>query len=306
MTWERKSASAPSNSPFGEPVGNDDADPDGLRRKVVKEEVRLDGPKFDYRRELQASDGSYQGKGRASYDGETSARLIGSSDRERPAGGTIETEPYPHEVKAAYIGPLTLVYRPYLEGLWDLWPERWHLESSDRRIGDVSCIVIRQDWPEVPIVDEFWLDPAREFLPLRTIQIVEGKPRITTDIEYQRDEEHGWVPSGWRIVYVGEKGDLRETSEITVTHYEINQPIPHEEFVITFPAGAVVEDRRRSESKDGQPVRGRDHTIETAVPAAEVGRPVERSFRWWYLAAAGAAVLLLAAGLVYYRRQPAA
>jgi hypothetical protein len=89
-----------------------------------------------------------------------------------------------------------------------------------------------------------WLDPAMDYSVRRYVQSVGGKPVITLDITYDRDPKHGWIPKRWSSIWMNPETDTLVMAEnAEVTSYEINVPIPADEFKIEFPPGTNVHDK---------------------------------------------------------------
>jgi hypothetical protein len=87
-----------------------------------------------------------------------------------------------------------------------------------------------------------WVDPSRSFSLVRYSLSSEGKILLTTDLTYTQSSEHGWVAVGWKIVETDRSGSLKRSTNATVTHWEINTPIPPNEFDLDFPPGTLVRD----------------------------------------------------------------
>ena len=126
------------------------------------------------------------------------------------------------------------------------------------KIGDAACVVIqhelREGWTE-----SYWLDPARDDLPLRQHVVVNGQDFLRVDLSYRLDG-NDWVPTGWKETMIGIGGAIRLASTSTVTSFTINQPIPASEFEIAIPPGAHVEDTREDR---GSAARAREVKLKT-------------------------------------------
>lgn len=293
----------PGVSPPGAPdsMSRSPSAASSIKRFESANTLWFDGPKFSHRFEPRdPSDENLSIRNRTAFDGVSSQKLLESKDRRRGASGMVSKNPHEFAMITADARPVLMIYRAMTEHLSDIQFDRLSLVSTQRRIGDVQCIVLRQNGSHgIPISNEYWLDPSRDYLPTQMITFVEQKPRTRIQIDYETDSEYGWVPAKWKLTQTNEIGDLVVSIKATVIQYEINTPVDPNEFQITFPKGTLVEDRRRG--GEGVPVRR--EIIQSAVPAAQIGQPVERLSSWWYLAAAGAAALVLAGWLAYRRRK---
>jgi hypothetical protein len=95
--------------------------------------------------------------------------------------------------------------------------------------------------------ESYWLDPNRDYLPLRKHVSLEGRDSDRIDWTYRLDQTDGWIPIGWKDLSVGEDG-ASTCGLCTVTSYSINGPLPASEFEIEPPKGAEVQDLRDSTS----------------------------------------------------------
>ncbi len=61
-------------------------------------------------------------------------------------------------------------------------------------------------------------------------------------IEYRQDGLQGWVPKSWVWHDFNEAGKLVSAYRYEVSKWSVNQPIPDQDFEITFPVGAWVNE----------------------------------------------------------------
>jgi hypothetical protein len=125
-------------------------------------------------------------------------------------------------------------------------PSTYHVVAGRGKIGDVACVMIETEH-NPGMQESYWLDPNRDYLPLRKHVSFDGRDSARIDWTYRLDQTHGWIPSGWTDLWVGEDG--ASTCELcTVTSYSINGPLPPSEFELEPPKGAEVQDLRDSTS----------------------------------------------------------
>jgi len=100
----------------------------------------------------------------------------------------------------------------------------------------------------------FYIDPAREYLPLRYTVMVGGRLSTQVDIGYEQDEKVGWVPINWSVVRYNKVGNLLHYScKGKVLNYSINEDIPASVFEIDFPVGTQMTDTRKGNYVLAQP-----------------------------------------------------
>ena len=107
--------------------------------------------------------------------------------------------------------------------------------TAPGKIGDVACIIIEQE-PYDGQHRSYWLDPARDYLPLRQHQTLNGVDTDRVDISYRLDGTKGWIPVGWKESSIGMGGKLLAPLTDTVKSYTVNEPIPAAEFYIETPS----------------------------------------------------------------------
>ena len=88
--------------------------------------------------------------------------------------------------------------------------------------------------------DEMWVDPMRNYLPLRYAIREKGEERWVVEVSYKEIAHEGWKPASWRssLLY---QGDVWQSSAIDMTHCTINQPVPQSEFAPQLPIGTWVQ-----------------------------------------------------------------
>ena len=90
--------------------------------------------------------------------------------------------------------------------------------------------------------ESWWIDPSQGYSLVRyTWTDAEGRISRQTDVNYQQDAEHGWVPSLWRYRWLDGNGNATTTLIARVTKYKINPDLPEETFTFEFPPGAIVD-----------------------------------------------------------------
>jgi beta-lactamase regulating signal transducer with metallopeptidase domain len=152
-------------------------------------------------------------------------------------------------------------------------PSKFRVVAGRRKIGNIACVVIETELnPGMHI--SYWLDPARDYLPLRAHRTLNGEDRERVDIFYRVDPTFGSIPVGWKEASVGLGGALLGSATDTVTSFSINQPIPESEFEVETPPGAEINDSRidgRSEREKAE-----DTTRKAKIAAIMAAREARR------------------------------
>ncbi|HLJ92934.1 MAG TPA: hypothetical protein VKU02_07055 [Gemmataceae bacterium] len=246
----------------------------------------------------------------AAFNGEINKSFRPAQIQEYPQG-FIGDEKYITGLNVYNLRPVLVPFRPFRYQSWGYFSEADLLKNyatiRSAIIDAHRCIVLRETGMSRPNYKELWLDPEREYIPLREVMFARGKPYLQIDWEEYRREALIWVPVAWKIQELN--GGIMKSVRGTVVECTINQPIPAEEFEIEFPSGTWVIDRR-SKDRYGTP----SHYIlkdsgKRMISAEELNSKTyqqlnaeQRFTTRWTLAVAASAAALLVIALVLYRR----
>ena len=164
--------------------------------------------------------------------------------------------------------PMGLALRP-LSPASEWTPQNCRIESEDSVVGNVHCVKITKYTGDR--AETRWVDPKRDFVVVQEGG-ASGLPWMV--IEYQRDPQHGWVPSRWSWQLSGKTplswGTATKDSaggngasepasfQATVTRYVINEKFDADPFATTEPPGALVYDVTDDSSV---PSKGEEHSV---------------------------------------------
>jgi hypothetical protein len=184
------------------------------------------------------------------FDGVTTRSLSFSDDPQSP-GGVLDIMAGSLLLHGGFpIDHLILVFRPFdarfkddskVAELRD--PARFRVRKQKGRIGNVACVVIETE-PGRGTLLSYWLDPARDYLPLREHRMEDGEDRERVDFSYRADPTCGWALAGWTHANAGDSGSLWVPWTDTIIEFTVNQPIPASDFQIDPPPNVKVQDRR--------------------------------------------------------------
>lgn len=107
--------------------------------------------------------------------------------------------------------------------------------TNRKAIIDGSAMVVLQQNE-----NEVWLDPARQYVPIRYYQNLHGKLDRFIEVDYSFDQRHGWLPKAWKNVDLAPSGELVSSMSLTVTKCTINERIPDEDLKQEYPPGTWV------------------------------------------------------------------
>jgi beta-lactamase regulating signal transducer with metallopeptidase domain/thiol-disulfide isomerase/thioredoxin len=189
------------------------------------------------------------------FDGVTTHHLSFSNNPQRPSG-VLDIQGCYNDSYFGMPGDryLRLIFRPFdahEEGILaaDLRdPAKFRVRRQRGQIGNIACVVIDTD-RNAGMYFSYWLDPARDYIPLRQHRTVNGEDRQRLDLSYQADAACGWAPVGWTDTTVGMGGKVLSPITDTLSEFTINQPIPASDFQIETPPGVRVQDWRNDRAE---------------------------------------------------------
>lgn len=217
--------------------------------------ARFDGEKFDLRRRTKDARrfGALE-QARYAYDGRHSRSLVFSASLRPPSQGIISSRKHAFGPNFAAFKPPAVVFRPLVPTMSRFKIKELRLQTGKAnqvKIDGHTCRLITQ---QVSNSREyvFYVDLKNNYIVRRIEARVKGRRSIQWDISYSRHKTHGWLPSAWTMEWWSAAGKSGSRTETEVTKYEINKPIPAEEFHILFPGDAKVIDQRKRRKVHGQ------------------------------------------------------
>jgi hypothetical protein len=311
-SWNRSGLPFP-NAPEGQPVPAEDI------TYASQRTFSFDGEKMRHFVTENTPDVSgefFETAHLATFDGEFS-RMLDHPTRKKAFhyGRIYPRERMNNELHNLIFEPLLQCYRLFRPSTGLLNSENYGIETSDALIAETPCVVVAELGSATrSLKNVFWVDPARDFLILRyALQTGDGPIQRQTDFSYVQDTEHGWVPSGWRIMKYEPDGALIMSITAAVIEYKLNLELPPTEFAIEFPVGTYVDDLRDGTNY----IQRADGSQRTVTPAersvsyerlrdsesgAAVPLPAISSRRVWLIAANLIVLVVIVAFLIWRRR----
>jgi beta-lactamase regulating signal transducer with metallopeptidase domain len=183
------------------------------------------------------------------FDG-ANTRSLWFSDNPQWPGGILDITAGSNALDRGFpIDHLILVFRPFdarfkginVAELRD--PARFRVRKQKGHIGNVTCVVIETEEGRGTQLS-YWLDPARDYLPLRKHRMRDGEDRESVEFSYRADPTCGWAVAGWTQANAGPGGSMWSARTDTIIEFTVNQPIPASDFQIDPPPNVHVQDRR--------------------------------------------------------------
>lgn len=141
--------------------------------------------------------------------------------------------------------PILLWARPLAACGSDIDLSEARIVDQDRREGDRAYVVIAR--PRGDRIDEWTVDPERDFT-VRRYEVRQGdRPVVLTEIDYAPHEVARWVPDKWRARFWPGRRLASDTIG-TFTAYSGAESVGADAFDLPFPEGAWVNDQGRDVS----------------------------------------------------------
>jgi hypothetical protein len=159
------------------------------------------------------------------------------------------------ELRLPDIQPLILALRPLATHLSFIDLSKYKVSPVRGMIGEQICVIIEPiDQPGKDKPGEsrqfYWLDPARDYVIARAVVETKGRCSRRIDIAYEHIDA-GWVPSGWSVLTLSQKGHMDQARRSTRAALSIGNPLPAAMFTIEKPlktpasVASEVSDRRQ-------------------------------------------------------------
>jgi hypothetical protein len=235
------------------------------------------------------------------FDGLEGTYPWGSRARPSPVG----SGDYQHD----HVRPVFAMYRAVHPRMKLLRSDDWVVAPQTVVYMERECCVVERRIPTMPgeVVKEAWcIEASGPFLPRRYELTNNGTVLHAIDVvSYSTDAAFGPVPEAFRATN-SMSGRPRYSFEARVVKYELNAPIPLQEFDLPFVKGTFVEDR----IDNTQYVLRADGSASRVLPEEKHLATYEQFLEpgasysgYWYIG--GIAAVALVAAAIYLRRRAA-
>jgi hypothetical protein len=142
------------------------------------------------------------------------------------------------------VGVLNLTAAPPRAKDWLVAPEADELVVHGRAdYGGRPCVVLRTPTQAAGTgnrTDEVWVDPGRDWAPVKHVWLTNGKPVVTLEAELGRTDR-GWLPTAWKhALYLNGKLAASFSFRVTATTFDVS--VSDTDFRHTPVAGMYVLD----------------------------------------------------------------
>lgn len=122
--------------------------------------------------------------------------------------------------------------------------ESMSVRNSQANHAGTPCIELLLERGEnTPWQGSLYVDPKRDYVPLRFMQKYNEVTRTDLVIDYRRHDAVGYAVSSWQDKQFDYKGRPLHTRTAKVENAAINEPVDDALFAISFPAGTRVVER---------------------------------------------------------------
>jgi hypothetical protein len=140
--------------------------------------------------------------------------------------------------------PLLLAFRPFDKAYAGIDQARCSL-AGEAVVRGRRCRLIRESLkpPRNLPCRWFFIDPERDCSVMRYIGEAEDAPDIQIDIDYEKHNVCGWIPSSWQVMRIeSPERPLQNFASFQVIKYQINEPVAGVSFEVTPPARTWILD----------------------------------------------------------------
>lgn len=201
--------------------------------------------------------------------------------------------------------PIRLIYRPFDSALGEFDSTKLVLTEAQGVAEGRPCLILESEGHAV------WVDGGKAYVPVRWFEYRRGAVFQSLEMNYQKDDQGGWSPSGWKYTRLCPSGEISESLTATVTSARINSHIPDETFEIQYPDGTWVKNYDTHEryilrgKGDRRPVLDGEFDGTNYQQLLHSDPPGGGRGRWFWTLLAANITLLIAIVAVgfYYRRR---
>lgn len=183
---------------------------------------------------------------RSTYDTVTSMQFLAQTGTGHPSGIVYGVNRY-NDIENLVFRPLILTYRPAGSDSTQVDLKSVDIVSEAADVDGHACTYLT-DAPSTSastLSRSFWLDKSQGYVLVRYASKSNGRPYSQLDVSYSNDTRWGPIPAEWNVTFFLTDGTVANSVKATRTGYEINADLQEDTFRISFPPGAVVDDRRR-------------------------------------------------------------
>jgi hypothetical protein len=179
-----------------------------------------------------------------SYDGRDCKQFWPRGAVAHPKG-VLRSESFNVEMNNVNARPVLMTYRAMSPHVQLPHASELRLLKERAILDGHSCLILEQHpkFGQRRLVT-MWVDPDRDYSIVRLLSSAEQKSVLQLTVNYRHDPDYGFVPVSWEVTRGGSSGDEKQSSSAVVSEYNLNVPIPLDEFRIDFPPGTVVTDQK--------------------------------------------------------------
>lgn len=249
----------------------------------------------------------------STFDGETSVIYNEAGVNPFPTG-VINAEKWNADSGIYHQRPLLMTFRAFNSRMSRIDTEQLRMLDQRALVQGRNCRILEQIKGRSDNRVLYYVDPERDCTILRFTEERGGRLECQIDISYIRDEQFGWIPNSWSLVWERLKEAGPETIRATVNRYAINPVLDIERFRVEFPPGTWVTDGRTTPSsmhlvkEDGKsrPIPRSEASasyeqLKNSEPGEAFIQPKQNS-RWWMWVVGGACLLGAVLVLIRWKR----
>ena len=130
--------------------------------------------------------------------------------------------------------PLRMALCPFRRGVGEFDATTLVLTDEKTTIDQRPVLVLKSGDKKL------WVDPDKDYLPVKRVDEIHGFVDKVLEISYSRDKIHGWVPSAWSISLLDQAGKTTWKDTTVVSKFSINKTFADSEFELVLLYGTWV------------------------------------------------------------------
>jgi hypothetical protein len=167
------------------------------------------------------------------FDGNTRKTLFAQGPIDYPnahiRNGT--TADVAHDIRSL---PILMIFRPFDKQLGDFDSQNFRLQKDKGIVDGTSCLILKHG------ESTLWVDPSKDFVPIRYFSVRRGILIQTVDVRYVHDPNYGWLPASWTNALFSGFDQIEDSMTVKVTEYHVNTDLPDDFFEIDLTPGTWV------------------------------------------------------------------
>jgi hypothetical protein len=212
---------------------------------TVPYQLTLDGVKVRVEskgRQWDATEGRFNAnRWISTYDGnQTKECYVEREGEERWPRGVVSQKGAFAGARSSALRAPFLFFRPLEPQHYGIALEPFTLSSRTTKVRGYECLELKESMHRGTF--QVWVDAKRDYVVVRHLSVINGKPSFQIDYDYREDAKWGPTLSGWQATSMSNRGNVTSTSKVTADESIVNELIAIDKTDLAFPSGGIVHE----------------------------------------------------------------